>query len=170
MCDRALFPFTGGSGITKQSRPSNADGPQKTLIYYREARITLLWATFHWLSPTKFTCLHSLKILLFSRHKNGVLSLSPHMNDLCSGSLCCLWPCPSHRHPVLCLVAQRQRVWRHKGMHHKRMCCLLCEQWKGQGRLFRDVLAGRFHQVNTFHCSYTASLVLFNITSGKLRY
>lgn len=77
--------------------------------------------------PTKFTCLHSLKIWLFSRHEHGVLSLSPpHMNDLCSGSLCCLWPRPSHRHPVLRLVAQRQRAWRHKGMHHKRMCCLLC--------------------------------------------
>lgn len=78
------------------------------------------------LFPTKLTCLHSSKIGLFSRHENGVLSLSPHMSDLCSASLCCLWPRPSHRHPVLCLVAQRQRVWRHKGMHHKRMCCLLC--------------------------------------------
>lgn len=32
----------------------------------------------------------------------------------------------SLRHPVLCLAAQRQRVWRHKGMHHKRLCCLPC--------------------------------------------
>lgn len=58
-CEQALFPFTGGSGITKQSRPSHAHRPQKTLRHYREVRIALLGATLHCSQQSLRVCIPS---------------------------------------------------------------------------------------------------------------
>lgn len=146
-----LFPFPGRLGIIqgKAGRQTQGGEAAKNLTYYREVRLLLFAVTFR-LSGLgalllffffSFWWLHvALKIyFLRSRFsfttKYNILSSSTHMNDSLSFPLCCLRLCLSLGHPVLCLVAQRQRVWRHKGMHHKRLCCLLCvcacERWRG---------------------------------------
>ncbi len=137
-----LFPFAGRPGITqgKAGRQTQGGEAAKNLTYYREVRLLLFavtfrlsglwalflflffWLPFHWK-------IYFLQPFFYDTNTNCIF-FSTHMSNSLSFSLCCLGLCLSLslslRHPVLCLLAQRQRVWRHKGMHHKRLCCLLC--------------------------------------------
>lgn len=136
-----LFPFAGRLGIAqgKAGRQTQGGEAAKNLTYYREVRLLLFAVTF-WLSGLAARFLFTERLSGkpdFFHHANMNSIFFPLSLSLLSLSLSLsLARSLVLRHPVLCFVAQRQRVWRHKGMHHKRLCCLLCVRvLKGIGDL-----------------------------------
>lgn len=130
MCDRPLSPFTG---ITKQSRPSNPDGPPKTWTYYREVRLAEQLSTV----PNKVYLFAFLKNLAFlsPRTWRFILASPPYEWSVLRFSLLSLAPSLSQTSCAAPRRPEAARLTSQRNASQANVLSAVCEQSKGQGRL-----------------------------------